>query len=79
MTTYSGGSPSSVRATAFAYDGNQIVLQFDGSSALAPACPDSPEPFASLPLGSGGGSVLVDERVTVQELELWRRPRCSGR
>jgi RHS repeat-associated protein len=29
VTTYSGGSPSSVHTTDFAYDGNQIVLQFD--------------------------------------------------
>ena len=29
MTTFSGGSPSSVHTTDFAYDGNQIVLQFN--------------------------------------------------
>ena len=29
VTTYSGGSPSSVHTTDFAYDGNQIVLQFN--------------------------------------------------
>ena len=29
VTTYSGGSPSSVQTTDFVYDGNQIVLQFD--------------------------------------------------
>ena len=29
VTTYTGGSPSSVHTTDFVYDGNQIVLQFD--------------------------------------------------
>ena len=35
VTTYSDGSPSSVHTTDFAYDGNQIALQFDGTSAPA--------------------------------------------
>ena len=33
VTTYTAGSPTSVHATDFAYDGNQIVLQFDATSA----------------------------------------------
>jgi RHS repeat-associated protein len=33
VTAYSGGNPTSVHTTDFAYDGNQIVLQFDATSA----------------------------------------------
>jgi RHS repeat-associated protein len=32
VTAYSGGNPSSVHTTDYAYDGNQIVLQFDATS-----------------------------------------------
>ena len=66
VTTYSGGSPSSVRATAFAYDGNQIVLQFDGSSALAPAALTAPNLSHRYLWGPAVDQILVDERVTVQ-------------
>ena len=36
VTTYASGSPSSVHTTDFAYDGNQIVLQFDATSSPLP-------------------------------------------
>jgi RHS repeat-associated protein len=67
VTTYSDGSPSSVHTTDFAYDGNQIVLQFDGTSS-----PGSPVSLTANNLshryvyGPAVDQVLADERVTLQ-------------
>ena len=67
VTTYTDGSPSSVQTTDFAYDGNQIVLQFDATST-----PGSPVSLTATDLshrylnGPAVDQVLADERVTLQ-------------
>jgi hypothetical protein len=67
VTTYSDGSPSSVHTTDFAYNGNQIVLQFDATTT-----PGSPVSLTANDLshrylnGPAVDQVLADERVTVQ-------------
>ena len=52
VTTYSGGSPSSVHTTDFVYDGNQIVLQFDEDWHRQR---HGQRPVTPLPQRSGGG------------------------
>ena len=67
VTTYSDGSPSSVQTRDFAYDGNQIVLQFGATST-----PGSPVSLTATDLshrylsGPAVDQVLADERVTLQ-------------
>ena len=64
VTTYSGGSPSSVHTTDFAYDGNQIVLQFDATST-----PGAPVSLTATNLshrylyGPAVDQVLADEQL----------------
>jgi YD repeat-containing protein len=67
VTAYSGGSPTSVHTTDYAYDGNQIVLQFDATST-----PGTPVTLTAADLshrylnGPAVDQVLADERVTLQ-------------
>ena len=63
VTTYSGGSPSSVHTTDFAYDGDQIALQFDKNMAGSVTATDLSHRYLS---GPAVDRVLADERVTVQ-------------
>jgi RHS repeat-associated protein len=74
VTAYSGGSPTSVHTTDFAYDGNQIVLQLDAASPLPPG---DGQGEGALPLtaanlshryldGPAVDQVLADEQVTLQ-------------
>jgi RHS repeat-associated protein len=65
VTKYTGGSPSSVHTTDFAYDGQQIALQFDGTSA-----PGSPATLTANNLshrylnGPAVDQVLADEQLS---------------
>ena len=67
VTTYSGGSPSSVHTTDFAYDGNQIVLQFDKDGAGNVTANDLSHRYL---YGPAVDQVLADERVTLQNAAL---------
>jgi RHS repeat-associated protein len=63
VTTYSDGSPSSVHTTDFAYDGNQIVLQFDKDGTGNVTAADLSHRYLN---GPAVDQVLADERVTLQ-------------
>ena len=63
VTAYSDSSPSSVHTTDFAYDGNQIALQFDKDGAGNVAATDMSHRYL---YGPAVDQVLADERVTVQ-------------
>jgi RHS repeat-associated protein len=62
-TTYSDGSPSSVHTTDFAYDGNQIALQFDKDGTGNVAATDLSHRYVS---GPAVDQIVADERVTLQ-------------
>jgi RHS repeat-associated protein len=68
VTAYSGGNPASVHTTDFAYDGNQIVLQFDATTT-----PGTPVSLTANNLshrylnGPAVDQVMSDERVTLQD------------
>jgi RHS repeat-associated protein len=67
VTAYSGGNPSSVHTTDYAYDGNQIVLQFDATSAPGAAVSVTANYLSHRYLsGPAVDQVMCDERVTLQ-------------
>ena len=67
VTAYSGGSPTSVHTTDFAYDGNQIVLQFDATSTPGTSVSLTASNLSHRYLsGPAVDQVLADERVTLQ-------------
>jgi RHS repeat-associated protein len=67
VTAYSGGNPSSVHTTDYAYDGNQIVLQFDATSTPGTAVTLTANNLSHRYLnGPAVDQVMCDERVTLQ-------------
>ena len=82
MTTYSKGSPASVHTTDFAYNGNQIVLQFDATAVPGSASTLTVANLSHRYLsGQAVDEVFADEQVTSptnagqRRLDADRRPR----
>ena len=78
VTTYADGSPTSVQTTDFAYDGNQIVLQFDEASALARTVRCSRLPISAIATSRSGGRSVVGRRAGYEPTTTPRQRRLDA-